>query len=374
MSLIKLSFKKEHKLLLYSFGIQIVFSIILVFKNRFQKKLNINDKILDFFEFIGNFSLIFLYLFENKLSHRNKKNNNQNKIIPKITDNFIKHLDLINIKNAKQKFLKKNKKYILIFCIFFLRTIDCVSQYPFFDYYIKKGSNFVVKCKFISIILASFLFQVYLKFYMHQYFAFILIFISYIINFISLKNKNKIYFILMSLFIKSISSSLSLYIFKYLNEIEYINIYLLGSIDGLIYIINIILIDFIRYILCFDFLNFNNFIRVEYEFFILFLIKFFEGFFSYYIIFTIIKILNPIYVIVFDVVILIFSNITLKFDLLIPIILELVGILIFMEILIINCFGLGKNVEENIKKRAIEQYNSDIEFLNEVSFNNLNKY
>ena len=339
MSLIKLSFKKEHKLLLYSFGIQIVFSIILVFKNRFQKKLNINDKILDFFEFIGNFFLIFLYLFENKLSNRNKKNNNQNKIIPKITDNFIKHLDLINIKNAKQKFLKKNKKYILIFCIFFLRTIDCVSQYPFFDYYIKKGSNFVVKCKFISIILASFLFQVYLKFYMHQYFAFILIFISYIINFISLKNKNKIYFILMSLFIKSISSSLSLYIFKYLNEIEYINIYLLGAIDGLIYII-----------------------------------KFFEGFFFYYIIFTIIKILNPIYVIVFDVVILIFSNITLKFYLLIPIILELVGILIFMEILIINCFGLGKNVEENIKKRAIEQYNSDIEFLNEVSFNNLNKY
>ncbi len=369
MLLIKLSFKKEYKIILYLFGIEIVFAIVLIFKNRFKKKLNINDKILDFFHFIGNFFLIFLYLFENKLSHRNKKNNNQKNIIPN-TDNFIKHLDLINIKNEKQKFLKKNRKYILIFCIFFLRTIYCVSEYPYFNYYINKGSNFKVICEFISIILTSFIFQVYLKFYMHQYFAFILIFISYIMNFISLKAKNKIYLILISLFIKSISNSLSLYIFKYLNEIEYINIYLLGSIDGLIYIINIILIDFIRYILCFNFFYFNNFIRVEYEFFILFLIEFFEGFFVNYIIFTIIKILNPIYLILFEIVISKFFDIILKFDIFSPMILEILGILIFMEILIINCFGLGKNVEENIKKRAIEQYNSDIEFLNEVSFKN----
>ena len=69
--------------------------------------------------------------------------------------------------------------------------------------------------------------------------------------------------------------------------------------------------------------------------------------------FTIIQTLDPIYTSIIDLFLYNwnFENVINSLS----IIFSIIGILIFLEILILNFCGLGRNVKENILNRAIEE-------------------
>ena len=70
MGKIFFSFKKEHRFILYMGILQIIGSFIMMLKNLISK--NVNNSIIVIAEYLGNFAIIVLYIFEKALSKRNK--------------------------------------------------------------------------------------------------------------------------------------------------------------------------------------------------------------------------------------------------------------------------------------------------------------
>ena len=76
MSFIKISLSKGHIILLYYFGVIILYFISYLFRLYYRKKDYFNQNSLYFMAHIGNSFLIFLYLIEKK---RSKKKTNVKK-------------------------------------------------------------------------------------------------------------------------------------------------------------------------------------------------------------------------------------------------------------------------------------------------------
>ena len=358
MALIKLSFTKIRKILLYYFLIQILFNIATSIEYYYIAKDYFNPNSLYFVTFLGNSCLIFLYLIENKrLKKETKDKRKSTKIL---------YLDNEEGNEKKKKFTRKNKKknsylnktksFLLIICIFFLRMFDVLSEYPFFNYYIGLGNDYQIKFEFIAMMVIPFIIKNNYKVYSHQLFSFIFLILSLSLDFF-LYNKGKKVFIILSLICKAIPLALSLNIIKYLNESQFINIYLLGCLDGLIYIIDIIIIEYIRKFFNFEFYLLNSFPIDNFGFIISSIFSFLKGFFYNYILFSIIQTLGPIYVSAVGLFLTILSELIFFFNiiLIVSIIFALIGSLVFLEILIINCCGLGKNVKVNILSRTEQE-------------------
>ena len=152
------------------------------------------------------------------------------------------------------------------------------------------------------------------------------------------------------------------------------NIYLLASIEGLINIIDIILIEFIMKLFKLDalnlyesfiiFLNSQNLRIVCYIYFI------FEFIYKYYF-FIIIKSLNPSFTPVGHLFFVLILAILMERNILriISFLLSFLGCLIYLEILIIDKCRLGTNVKINIEARALKSFMNDLELIKDSSIN-----
>jgi hypothetical protein len=372
MSIIKISLKKIHIILLYAFGVEFYATVAKVFVKRFTEENNLFKNALYIMPFLGNTGLLFLYYIEQKRSELkvNIKKNKDN-IIYINNDEDNKENTNDKIKNIiKKKQLNKTKTYILIIIIFFLRVFDLIFDYPFFNYYIELGDNKENKFKFISLMMIPFILKKKNKVYSHQFFSFILLIVSLYLDFINNPKKIEILFITLISFCKTIPDAITLNIFKFLNESEYINIYLLGSIDALAYIIDIIIIKCIKIIyfdIRLDDFKLNSLINLR--FFILSILEYLKGFFFNYMTFAIIQLFDPIYTSVVALFMDIFDFNSFNLFNILSIILTFLGSLIYLEILIINCCGLGKNVKDNIFSRAKIQtkFDMDIDSISKCS-------
>ena len=97
MSIIKISLKKIHIILLYAIGVQFYASVANAFVKHFTKENNLFKNALYIMPFLGNTGLLFLYYIEQKRSEL-KVNIKKNK------DN------IIYINNYKYKIENKNNK------------------------------------------------------------------------------------------------------------------------------------------------------------------------------------------------------------------------------------------------------------------------
>ena len=355
MSLIKLSFQKKHIILLYCLGLHILYAIARITKNVFRKKEDFNIDSLYFMGHIGNSFLIFLYLIEKKRSKKKTNVKKKTDIILYLNDEEDKERNKkVYVKNKiKKSYLNEKKISILIVCVIFLKVILVLFEYPFFYYYINLGEIDIIKFEVISLMLMSFIIKTNKKVYSHQLFSFILVIISLSLDFI-LNKKVKIFFIILSSICKTIPYAITLNIYKYLNESQFVNIYLLGCLNGLIHIINIIIIEYIR-----KFFNIEFYYLIELPlknkgFIITSILNILSGFFYNYMMFSIIQTLDPIHISIIDLILDESIN-DLNLITSVSLIFTIIGILIFLEILILNFCGLGRNVKENILNRAIEE-------------------
>ena len=355
MSFIKISLSKGHIILLYYFGVIILYFISYLFRLYYRKKDYFNQNSLYFMAHIGNSFLIFLYLIEKKRS--------------KIKSNYKKKTDIIlclsveedkernkkiSIKNKiKKSYLNEKKISILIVCVIFLKTIGVLFEYPFFNYYIELGGINIIKFEAIFLMIIPFIIKTNNKLYSHQLFSFILVIISLSLDFI-LNKKVKIVFIILSSICKTIPYAITLNIYKYLNESQFVNIYLLGCLNGLIHIINIIIIEYIRKFFNIEFYYLIKLPLKDKGFIITSILYILSGFFYNYMMFSIIQTLDPIHISIIDLILDESIN-DLNLITSVSLIFTIIGIIIFLEILILNFCGLGRNVKENILNRAIEE-------------------
>ena len=151
-----------------------------------------------------------------------------------------------------------------------------------------------------------------------------------------------------------------------MNTNYFINIYLLGSIDGIINLIVKII---------FHVINSNKIIDLDLTPIFILIFSFIVAFFYHFINYKIIFELNPFYFYIFDdISFFIFTliNKLLSFDL-IPLSLILISSLIYIEIIELNFCGLNYNIKKNIMNRANEIIHGSIISINELSYNAINK-
>ena len=358
MGKIFFSFKKEHKFIIYTGIIQTIIASIMMFKNRMIGKKG-NSSIIVIAGYLGNLSIIVLYIFEEILSKRNK---------------YVKLISNVNDKNQKKKCLEIYRKYLLLICVLITRIIHNLFQYNFFYYQIKYYPEFwYFKIEFFALIIIPLIINSKYYFYSHHYFSLVLFFLSFVFDYF--KFDKKYFFLGVAYFLnRSFSNAICLNIYEFLNKYEFMNIYLLASIEGLINIIDIILIEFIMKLFNLNALNlyqsfvfFFNSRNLRIVCYINFI---FEFIYKYYF-FIIIKSLNPSFTPVGNLFIAIFFEIMLERKILpiISLLLSLLGCLIYLEILIIDKCGLGTYVKINIEDRALKSFMNDLELLKDSSFN-----
>ena len=226
MGKIFFSFKKEHRFILYMGIIHIIGSFIMIFKNLISK--NVNNSIIVTAKYLGNFAIIVLYIFEKILSKRNK---------------YVKLISNVNDKNQKKKCLEIYRKYLLLICVLISRIIHNLFEYNFFYYQIKGHTEFwTSKIDFFALMIAPLIINSNYYFYSHHYFSLVLFFLSFVFDYFKFDKKyfflNIVYFLN-----KAFSNAICLNIYEFLNKYEFMNIYLLASIEGLINLIDIILIE-----------------------------------------------------------------------------------------------------------------------------------
>ena len=357
MGKIFFSFKKEHKFIIYTGIIQTIIASIMMFKNRMIGKKG-NSSIIVIAKYLGNFAIIVLYIFEKALSKRNK----------------VKHISNVNDKNQKKKCLEIYRKYLLLICVLISRIIHNLFEYNFFDYQIKYYPEFwYFKIEFFALIIVPLIINSKYYFYSHHYFSLVLFFLSFVFDYF--KFDKKYFFLGVAYFLnRSFSNAICLNIYEFLNKYEFMNIYLLASIEGLINIIDIILIEFIMKLFNLNALNlyqsfvfFFNSRNLRIVCYINFI---FEFIYKYYF-FIIIKSLNPSFTPVGHLFLVIFFEIIMERNPLpiISLLLSLLGCLIYLEILIIDKCGLGTYVKINIKDRASKTFLDDTELLKDSSIN-----
>ena len=355
MGKIFFSFKKEHRFILYMGILQIIGSFIMMLKNLISK--NVNNSIIVIAGYLGNFAIIVLYIFEKALSKRNK----------------IKHSG-VNEKNQKKKCLDIYRKYLLLICVLISRIIYNLFQYNFFRHQIKDYTEFwTLKIDFFALMIVPLIINSKYYFYSHHYFSLVLLFLSFVFDYFKFDKKH--FFLNFSYFLnRSFSNAICLNIYEFLNKYEFMNIYLLASIEGLINIIDIILIEFIMKLFNLNALNlyesFIFFLKTQNLRIVCYIYFIFEFIYKYYF-FIIIKSLNPSFTPVGHLFFVIIFEIIMEINILQKIshLLSLLGCLIYLEILIIDKYGLGTYVKINIKDRASKTFIDDVELITDSSIN-----
>ncbi len=360
MGKIFFSFKKEHQFIIYMGITQIIGLVILNFKNRMidEKK---NSSINVVAQYLGNFAIIILYFFEEILSKKNK---------------YVKSISNINNKNQKHKYLENYRKYLLLICVFISRIIYNLFQYNFYLHHLQTYRDFwAFKIDFFSLMIVPLIINSKDYFYSHHYFSLVLLFLSFVFDYFTF-NVFETHFILNFAYVfnKAFINAICLNIYAFLNKYEYMNIYLLGGIEGFINLIDIILIECIMKIFNLNALNLYQsltFFLDSQKLRILCYIYFVYEFIYRYYFFVIIRVLDPsftplgylINVILYEIM---FENNILR---MMSLMMCLLGCLIYLEILVIDKWGLGTNVKINIKDRASSTFLADTELIKDSSIN-----
>ncbi len=262
----------------------------------------------------------------------------------------------------KKKFnqMEENKnKITIIFLIAF--TIIFFVIYNYIHLNFKTNLNILERYITISLLLILIDLIFFKKHFYSHHIISIIINLFLIIYFIITKKKyllTDIFFI-----IKYYSYSFSFFLIKYINTIFFIDIFLLGSLSGITFLVQY----FIHnpsgiYII----INQNNFFYVI-MFFTVLLIQAF-------LYFIIVLKLGVIHGFIIDSL----SNfILLSFDLsknileIIIIGLSIISCLIYLEIMELNFCDLNHNIKKNIGKRAINEIMNEVESFNNSSFSDI---
>ena len=252
-----------------------------------------------------------------------------------IIDNYLS-------KNKNEEFNENNQKsikiiFILIICYLIFNSI--------FIYLLQVNDNINDTEYYMRIIIFLILIErICLKnyFYSHQILSFtiiIILFFYFIINSIIQSSKLKIIYVL--ILIKFYSYSFRVHLLKYINMKYFINIYYLGSIKGIVGLIQILIQNKT---------NFPEFNLCTVCLIILLLIILMI---NVYLEYKIISELAPIHRYMTDFTSIYISEIIINknFELILIGLLLIISCLIYLEIIQLNFCNLNKNTKINIEKR-----------------------
>ena len=323
--MIYIYWKKEFLYILAFIFINSIFQLFDLNYKMIEKEINLC-------KLIYSFSQIYLFipfLIEYKTSQKKEIKTQKEEILIQPNPSLIKEIERNNL----------NCRFFVF--IFFIVLLDFIYIF----YYSKdlEYNIYDINSDILIILLSeSFLFQKKLE--IHHILSILINVISLSLIFIFELEKNILKFYKHLLLNYSIN--LSLLLIKYLNTIYFVNIFLLGSIRGLIVFIYLFIIQIIYY-------------KCKMDLKIIF-IYYLNSFLNYFFYFKIISKLNVTYAIVSDNIskeIILFievifkskkKNIIIKYLNFFPII----GSLIYLEILEIGLCNLNKNTKRNNLMRA----------------------
>ena len=323
--MIYIYWKKEFLYILAFIFINSIFQLFDLNYKMIEKEINLC-------KLIYSFSQIYLFipfLIEYKTSQKKEIKTQKEELLIQPNPSLIKEIERNNL----------NCRFFVF--IFFIVLLDFIYIF----YYSKdlEYNIYDINSDILIILLSeSFLFQKKLE--IHHILSILINVISLSLIFIFELEKNILKFYKHLLLNYSIN--LSLLLIKYLNTIYFVNIFLLGSIRGLIVFIYLFIIQIIYY-------------KCKMDLKIIF-IYYLNSFLNYFFYFKIISKLNVTYAIVSDNIskeIILFievifkskkKNIIIKYLNFFPII----GSLIYLEILEIGFCNLNKNTKRNNLMRA----------------------
>ena len=312
------------------------FALILrIIRYVFNKESDLKEYKAKIVERFGESFLIFLFFFEKHLS-KNKNINTANDIIKK--------------KNIDSNSFNQNKKYIFLLIIFLLRLINILFAYPSFYIYITKLDTKIINyiCQILILnLLSNFLGLII--YYSHHYLAIILIFITLIIDIINDYSK-KLLIELIFIILNNITDALCILIYKYLNEIIFINIFLIGCLDGFFHLIICLIFELFFPLFNIETLSFFDII-IRGNGLLNFILSFFTGLIYYIFYFKIIQLFNPCYISILYCCLSLLSFSKRPIEALIL----LFGVGIYLEIIILNFCNFDINTEKQISNRAYEK-------------------
>ena len=336
--------------------------------------VNKNDNIFLtlFLSYIGASFTFFFQQIMNKCII--KDNNNNNRIKKKqISSAAIK---FIFNDNLSEKIKKKDLIYILFFSILSL-LIGVLKL--IMNIYLNSFNNIILINYFSLILFFSFILSFCrIKYYKHQYYSIIFLFILKIIPFIiQYNNLNlySLYFVILQIITSFIESIFLMYIKGLMEYKYYFSPYRIMYILG---IINSVLILIVYFILSFIYCDYFSFFDGGKKYFInifaafsdlnikkiagYFLFSIFNGIYNLLIFITINKftvchsiilignddLINFVFFVFFSIQSGIIVINVIYFSIII------ICFLVFLEYIELNCFGLSKNTKRNIRKRANE--------------------
>ena len=182
-------------------------------------------------------------------------------------------------------------------------------------------------------------------FYSHQMVSIVIIFISCLFYFILNIIQSKLNLSCILLFLSKYNYSFSLLLIKYIHTNYYINIYLLGFIQGIFGTIFFFILFHNK--IPFEILNLDNIFIIIFYFILRVIINFFF--------FKIISKLSPLHSQIIDYITIFISQLIFKKQKIIDNIifgLCILSSLIYLEILILNFCDLNKNIKDNISQRG----------------------
>ncbi len=319
-----------------------IFCLLIIIFHLFSRIIESSNLIIEdnftILKRVSQISVIFVFIIEKQY-----------------TKQFIQNTESPNYDNFIENLFPQHKIIpLIIFSILFdfLANFFVIKQYfSFFEYY---GNILIV------FLIEMFLFQK--KIFSHHYIS-LVIYLFIIIFFQSTFYTNFIHFILLLLkfILNGYCFYFSLFLIKYLNTNYFVSVYLLGSFIGIERLLLKLWtknFDFSKMITITN----NNLFSINILYFIVKL-------FYYYLYYTIISKLEPIYLYIKDSIVLLLLEIILNenaeykiptINLIIITIITIISCFIFIEVIELNFCGLNKNTKQNITKRSQDNYLSMI--------------
>ena len=353
----------------------IIYTALLFFRfsSKFHYKKN-NHPIVQLIIYSLGLCLSFSLLLINKICSKRKGN----KIISKNNKSY----SFIFTENKRVSKKEKFLWFLLVSLIDFIFII--INNYYFYNSYFSKD-NWIFSIVFLS--LFSYKILNY-KLYKHHYLSIIIISIGFLISLIENiftddDDAEKIFFECLLGLVTTLLYSLELTIDKYLMFSKYINSYEIIFFQGIIELILgvISLIITTKYDFFDNFWDYYNKLNKE-EVIILFL-SLILNFIYYSLIITIIDILTPFFILFVSILSTIFFTVFLFiitggiFSNILTIViyfLSFIMLLIYTEIIELNCFGLSYMTKRNIELRAkVDFITEDDEIESTYSENDLQR-
>ena len=289
-----------------------------------------------------------------------KKNNKKIKIILLISNNKI-----VKNKNYFDNIVKIQICFLIFSCSylnFFSLNIYQSSDYfyrPYYSYF-----SYDEYYPIILFILYQIIFKI--KFYNFHYVSIFILLLLLIIKNIFNVYKYEEDFIYnlkvnLSLIILRILFSISIILIKYLNVLYYIDMYLIYFIsDGILYFIYLCIYESLLKENFFKYLDFSSSNLLYY--FIFIVINFLQGYFFVIVLFL----FNPIYYAFANLIYLSIYNFYelfiydndkfYKISIIFISLIDLISVLIYSELIQLNCFNLNKNTMNNMIIRAENEF------------------